>query len=488
MNQKKRRHTIPHGEFGPRYFYTPVRSPEEMVENSNEPRPSDEELRKSIEAAEGNAEEASESETPSEEAPPVVNTVAAPVPPQPAVSPTPPPAATTAPGVSVVDVSNVAAVVSPQAHQQAAKQVVINDEHGYEVAFNIAFLGAGQGGGRLAAAFHPLGYRRIACVNTTDTDFEGLPEDIHRHSLDVGGAAKDAQFAADSLEGREEEVWDLLQRSWGNEVEYGLICAGLGGGTGSGLSPKLVEIARQYMESKGKAPRVGVILSLPETGEGQQVCRNALQSLKKLLDARVSPIVLVDNHQVRQLYKPGFLSVHSTINNTVAQLFHIFNQLAAVHSPFVTFDRSELAQLLDHGIMVMGASSLSPTQITNPADISAAIRDQLSNSVLAQVDLRKGKKGAVLFVGDLQTLDQLSMDFFDAGFTQMSRTLGSALDGADTVVHRGVYPGSAPGLQMYAMISELQAPVAKLAEMAKEAAMDKSVLESSVAKFLGVDG
>ena len=129
------------------------------------------------------------------------------------------------------------------------------------------------------------------------------------------------------------------------------------------MSPKLVEIARQYMESKGKPPRVGVILSLPETGEGQQVCRNALQSLKKLLDARVSPIVLVDNHQVRQLYKPGFLSVHSTINNTVAQLFHIFNQLAAVHSPFVTFDRSELAQLLDHGIMVMGASSSDPLSV-----------------------------------------------------------------------------------------------------------------------------
>ena len=123
MKQKKRRHTIQHGEFGPRYFYTPVRSSEEMVENSNDPRPSDEELRKSIEAAEGNAEEASEPETPKEEAPPAVNAVAAPVPPQPVASPTPPPAATTAPGVSVVDVSNVAAVVSPQAHQQAAKQV-----------------------------------------------------------------------------------------------------------------------------------------------------------------------------------------------------------------------------------------------------------------------------------------------------------------------------------------------------------------------------
>jgi cell division GTPase FtsZ len=464
-----------------------------MNDSTNDPRPTDEELRKSIDAAAGNVEESEESPASPEEAPaespePVVNTVTAPVPPPPAAAPAAPPVSASPPGVSVVDVSNVASVVSPQAHQQAAKQVVINDAHGYDVAFNMAFLGAGQGGGRLAAAFHTLGYRRVSCINTTDTDFEGLPEEIHRHSLDVGGAAKDAQFAADSLDGREEEVWDLLQRSWGNDVEYGLICAGLGGGTGSGLSPQLVEIARKYMESKGHAPRVGVILSLPETGEGQQVCRNALQSLKKLLDLKVSPVVLVDNFQVRQLYKPGFLSVHSTINNTVSQLFHIFNQLAAVHSPFVTFDRSELAQLLDHGIVVMGASSLEPTQITSPADISQAIRDQLSGSILAEVDLRKGKKGAVLFVGDLQTLDQLSMDFFDAGFTQMSRTLGSALQGANTVVHRGVYPGSAPGLQMYAMISELEAPVKKLAEMAKEAAMDKAVLESTVAKFLGVDG
>jgi cell division GTPase FtsZ len=459
-------------------------------------RPTDDELRKSIEAANGNVEEPSEaveepseaSEAPPEETASVVNAVTTPVPPQPAApASAPPPVSAPPPGVVVVDVSNVAAVVSPKAHQQAAKQVVVNDAHGYDVAFDMAFLGAGQGGGRLAAAFHALGYRRVGCVNTTDTDFEGLPEEINRHSLDVGGAAKDAQFAADSLDGREEEVWDLLQRAWGNDVEYGLICAGLGGGTGSGLSPKLVEIARKYMESKGHAPRVGVILSLPETGEGQQVCRNALQGLKKLLDLKVSPVVLVDNFQVRQLYKPGFLSVHSTINNTVAQLFHIFNQLAAVHSPFVTFDRSELAQLLDHGIVVMGAASLEPDQINSPADISEAIRDQLSNSVLAEVDLRKGRKGVVLFVGDLQTLDQLSMDFFDAGFTQMSRTLGSAVSG-NTVVHRGVYPGSAPGLQMYAMISELEAPVKKLAEMAKEAAMDKAVLESSVAKFLGVDG
>lgn len=475
-----RKRTIPRGEFGPRTFYDRAREKGKGMNETSE-QPTEDQLRQSLDAVKGEksvVEEAAAGETPDEVAEEAV--------PVPVNTPTPATPPVTAP-IPVSSVPNVAAALAPGQHKQAPKQVVVTDEHGYDVAFNFAFIGVGQGGGRLACAFHDLGYRRVACLNTTESDFAGLPDEVHKHSFDVGGAAKDAQFAADTLTGRDEEVWDLMQRAWGNDIDYVFVCAGLGGGTGSGMAPKLVEVARRYLDSKGKPPRVGVIASLPEASEGQQICRNALQSLKWLLDAKVSPAVLVDNFEVRKLYKPSFTAVHATINSTVAQLFHIFNQLAAVHSPFVTFDRSELAQLLDNGITVMAAASLSPESIQSPADISAAIRDQLSNSVLAEVDLRLGKKGAVIFVGDIPTLDQLSMDFFDAGFTQMTRTLGSKVPGTQAVVHRGVYPGSAPGLQVYAMISELQPPTKKLAEMAKVANIRKEDLGSDVAKFLGVD-
>jgi cell division GTPase FtsZ len=465
------------GEFGKRQF--PVRVSKERNEMSE--KPIEEQMQDSLKAAAGEPVPGSNGPpSPGVPAGLQATPVSAPVPP--IAAPTPPAAAS-----GVVNIANVAAALAPNVSSQAEQQVVVEDAHGYDVAFKFAFIGSGQGGGRLACAFHDLGYRRVAVLNTTESDFAGLPEEVHKHSFNVGGAAKDAQFAADTIAGREEEVWDLMQRAWGNDMDYVFVCAGLGGGTGSGTAAKLVEIARKYMESKGKPPRVGVIASLPEAGEGQQICRNALQSLKWLLDAKVSPAVLVDNHAVRKLYKPSFTAVHSTINSTVAQLFHIFNQLAAVHSPFVTFDRSELAQLLDNGITVMGAAALAPEAISSPADISAAIRDQLANSVLAEVDIRKGKKGAVIFVGDIPTLDRLSMDYFDAGFTQMSRTLGS--EGGDSVVvHRGVYPGSAPGLQAYAMISELQPPAKKLTELAKVANISKADLGSEVAKFLGVDG
>ena len=460
--------------------------------------PSDDQLEKSLNQATGGYEPTpsppqidptTESVPAHAPVPPAAGVQATPVaaPTPPVAAPTPPvaapaaPVAPAAPGMGAVNIGNIAAGLSPTAHVQAAQQVQINDEFGHDVAFNMAFIGSGQGGARLASAFHGLGYRRIGLFNTAESDFNGLPDSIERHTLELGGAAKDARFAEEAIQGREEEIWDLLQRSWGNDMDYGLVCVGLGGGTGSGTSGKLVEIARQYMESKGKPPRVGAIVSIPSYTEGQQVCRNAVTAFQKLMDLKCSPMILIDNARIHQLYKPGMTQLYNVANSTVSQLLHLFNQLAAVHSPLITFDRSELAQLLDHGICVMGAASLQ--NISSPADISQAIRDQLTNNVLAEVDLKSGSKGACLFVGDQNHLDNLSLDYFDAGFTQMNRTL----KGGSSVVHRGVYLGSAPGLQAYAMISDLKPPVATLAKLAKEANITKAQLSGGLAQFLGVN-
>jgi hypothetical protein len=169
-------------------------------------------------------------------------------------------------------------------------------------------------------------------------------------------------------------------------------------------------------------------------------------------------------------------------NQTVSGLFHLFNRLAAVHSPLITFDRSELAQLLDNGLVVMGAASLA--KINSPADISAAIREQLTGNVLADVDLKTGTKGACLFVGHQSVMDSLSLDFFDAGFTQMNRTLQG---GDGSVVHRGLYVNSDQGLQIYAMISGVKPPLATLLRLAKDAGMSVAKAGASgMADFFNV--
>lgn len=390
-------------------------------------------------------------------------------------------------------IGNVAAEISPanpSAARATAKAAPIMDEFGHDTAMRLAIVGAGQGGSNIANSFWELGYRRVAVFNTTDQDFDGLDEKITKLSLDIGGARKDMQFARDALNGREEEVRDLFLRAWGSQFDCALICAGLGGGSGSGTALPLVQLARSYMEQRGLPVRVGAIVSLPSVDEGQQVARNAITAFNELLNAKVSPIVVIDNDRVHELYNPPMSQLLGRSNELVSRLFHLFNQLAAAKSPYITFDRSEFAQLLDGGIVVMGSADFPVAEIKSPADISTRIRDDLAQSVLASVDLRTGNKAACVFVGHPSVLDAFGKDYFAAGFTQLNRTIGNGKDDPEhpTVVHRGLYPGDDEGLQCYTLISELAPPHAKLTALAKVAGVRGfEVAKNTMARHLGVE-
>lgn len=385
-------------------------------------------------------------------------------------------------------ITNVAKAVAPTAHKAAEKKAVeVRDAFDYDTAMHMAVVGAGQGGGKIAQSFWDIGYRRVAAFNTTDSDFSGLDAEIPKLSLDIGGAAKNMKLARDAVRGRDEEIWDLFTRAWGTRFDCVLVCVGLGGGSGSGTGLPLVQLARKYMEAKGLPPRVGAVVSLPSVDEGQQVARNAVTAFRELVEARVSPLIVIDNDAVDELYHPPMSQLLPKSNELVSQLFHLFNQLAAAKSKHITFDRAEFAQLLDGGIVVMGSADLPVDQIASPADVSAAIKDQLANSVLAKVDLRTGKKAACVFVASNEVLDTFGKEYFAAGFTMLNRIVGSAHpEGTEVVVHRGLYPESEEGLQCYTMISELDAPGEKLAALAKEAGLSGTAA-GAVAKHLRVD-
>lgn len=401
-------------------------------------------------------------------------------------APKPKPAAMTPP--KKPGLPNVARAAAPAAHKPAAvKAVEVADAFDHDTAMHFAFVGAGQGGGKIAQSFWDLGYRRVAAFNTTDSDFSGLDAEIPKLSLDIGGAAKDMKLARNAMKGRDEEVWDLFTRAWGSKLDCAIVCVGLGGGSGSGGGLPLVQLARKYMESKGLPPRVGAVVSLPSVDEGQQVARNAVTAFKELVDAGVSPLIVIDNDAVDALYSPPMSQLLPKSNELVSQHLHLFNQLAAAKSPHITFDRAEFAQLLDGGIVVMGSADLTVEEITSPADVSAAIKEQLVNSVLAKVDLRTGRKAACVFVASNDVLDSFGKEYFAAGFTMLNRIVGSAHpEGTDVVVHRGLYPEGPGGLQCYTMVSELDAPTAKLSALAKEAGLPGPAA-GSVARHLRVD-
>ena len=63
-----------------------------------------------------------------------------------------------------------------------------------DVAFKFAFVGAGQGGSRIAESFHKLGYRKLAAINTAQQDLNSIKLD-NKLCIGEGGAGKDLALA-----------------------------------------------------------------------------------------------------------------------------------------------------------------------------------------------------------------------------------------------------------------------------------------------------
>ena len=70
-----------------------------------------------------------------------------------------------------------------------------------DVAFKFAFVGAGQGGSRIAHAFHRLGYRKLSAINTAQQDLNTIDLE-HKLCIGTGGAGKDPSKAKSDFEER----------------------------------------------------------------------------------------------------------------------------------------------------------------------------------------------------------------------------------------------------------------------------------------------
>lgn len=379
----------------------------------------------------------------------------------------------------------------PLPDDNARERDIIEDE--CDVAFKYAFVGCGQAGCRLVEAFHKLGYRRVCAINTNSQDLAAIeiPEE-NKLVMDMGegGAGKDPIKGEKAITTYYEDVYDLMRKSWGREFDRIIVLAGLGGGSGTGAIEKLINISHDIaqsfkLEQKGTEPVVGALVTLPQNGEGKRVNSNALGAIEKLFEQvgqdkgriagrSLSPFILVDNDRISKLY-PG-LSVSqfwNVANQSIASLFHLFNNIATKDSDITTFDRADLQDVLQSGLVTFGATPLSKWD--SPTDISYAIRDNLKRNILvSDIDLSTAETAACVVVGHPEVFDEVPQDNLNHGFEMLSRIM----KGEKGIVHRGIYKGAVkdkkgnPSMVIYTMIGELGKPVARLEELGNIAGQD----------------
>jgi cell division GTPase FtsZ len=347
---------------------------------------------------------------------------------------------------------------------EAVEKKEIKDE--VDVSFNFAFIGAGQGGSRIAETFHKLGYRRVAALNTAEQDLNTIDLE-NKLLIGDGGAGKDRAVAKKAFSNRKEDVLDFMRYSFGEELDRIFICAGAGGGTGAGIVSDLARSAQELQATLGsQSQKVGVILALPKITEGKRTAANAHATLNEVYDlveeGIVSPLILLDNQKISKLYPNLVVSnFWQTANMSMAGLFHLFNLTTARDSSYTSFDSNDYKSILDSGLMSFGASPVEDWK--DPVSISRAVRENLQNNLLSGgVDLSTGKCAAAVVIGGKEQLDNIPQSNIDQAFGQLNRMLSD-----DSVVHGGIYVGDKPTLTVFTSVGGLDRPQEKLKELAR---------------------
>ena len=345
--------------------------------------------------------------------------------------------------------------------------------HGGSV--EIALLGAGQGGSRVAEAFYKLGYTKTVVVNTAQHDLKyiNIPEAQKLHIGSAAqGAGKNMEAGRAAAEESDQEIYNLLQKVFG-KTERILVTVGAGGGSGAGSCQTLVGLAKRYLTYVGyedAASRVGVIAALPTAGEAAspRVANNASSLVTELCDMaddeEISPLIIVDNDKIKKLY-PGMTvkQFWPTVNGTIAGLFHTFNAITSQESGYTSFDPADYGSILSTpGCMILGVTAVKDWE--TGTGISSALKSNLMKTLLAGgFDLTTAQAVGTVVIGGGDIFETATglMDSIEYGFDTVATITGNA------IVHRGIYEAGQGKLRVYTIMGGLTRPQKRIDELSK---------------------
>lgn len=299
------------------------------------------------------------------------------------------------------------------------------------MAINIAVVGVGQAGSRIAEVMQGRGYD-AGVINTSSQDLEFIKVD-KKLLLDgsLGGTGKDLDLGRQIFEENEEQCFSFLQDVIGNNDMVYLAVSG-GGGTGSSCCDTIIPL----MASTGRP--IGVIYILPKDTEDAQSKRNSIETLSRLAkmstENMISNLIVVDNAKIEQIY--GGLSqakFWETANDAIVEPLDIFNTLTATASRHTSLDPSDFAKVISCG----DCSTYGVVEVENYMEETAlaeAVIDSLNSNMLAEgFDLKQTRVGGVIITGTKKIMDQLPAININYCYHMISE----ATNGAN--VFQGVY-------------------------------------------------
>lgn len=161
------------------------------------------------------------------------------------------------------------------------------------ISSSVAFIGIGQCGGNIASCFKDLGYTTFY-INSSAKDLStiNVPKQYKWNIPMADGCAKNRVLAKSYFKKYKDTILNLI-RSKLNTFSYIFVCCGAGGGTGSGMTPSMLD---EFSETF-KDIKFGIIASLPDKFESPKAKYNAYEFYDEIKDlAKIGNTYFIDNN------------------------------------------------------------------------------------------------------------------------------------------------------------------------------------------------
>lgn len=266
-----------------------------------------------------------------------------------------------------------------------------------------AIVGVGQAGNNVADEFAKIGYPSIA-INFSKTDLDSLEHVKNKlHLVGSEGVGKQRNIAMSLMQNNWESTIEFIMQNFSQpSIEIILVTFSTAGGTGSGISPFILEILKDKMPDK----TIVACPILPDENEviGSQI--NTQEVSEELSELDICVIPLDNQSHLRKLNKklPKNL-LYKEINEKFTTLIKLIDSYTNKNSKNGIVDKRDVVQLFStSGIMVIADIANFKLDSTNFND---KIQKSWKSSIFAPIQFEKILRAGVIFDGDEKIMESL---------------------------------------------------------------------------------
>jgi tubulin-like protein CetZ len=261
---------------------------------------------------------------------------------------------------------------------------------------SIGILGVGQAGGNIAEIAATMGFP-AALINTNPRD--GMVNTRVEKKFFVpgyNGAGQDRSVGFKAVNEHYREIIEFVKRSFTKDLRLLLVAFSADGGTGSGMSPILIDLLLDHLPGI----KVGAITVVPERNvlAGNRI--NAAECLEEVSKIeKLSSVFLVDNDQMRRMHpQASKQQIYLSSNHQAIQAIYNVFQITKKSSFFGNFDETDLMNILNtRGVTVITTASISDSKTSS--DVSSKVHHLWGNSIFCPVESTGVIRAGLIFEG-----------------------------------------------------------------------------------------